>query len=345
MRLVCSIALLLFACSRAVPAPIGRDPAPSAVATCGGERVPTDLRPAAESGAEGVAIAGDGSIGAVVADGQQAEGARGIVVWTSDGRVRERWRIDVDSIAFAGDGRLAFTAREANGILDRRTGCAQRWKVSGGLQRLRGDGRLLVADDEHLRLIDPSSGAIVRETAVDDAVALDVGGDTIAVLDASHLLHLYSRDLSPRSAPPSILASLAEARVVAVSPDGALVAAGEVKSYTVKFPPFTKPGNPFRHRSFVRLVAAASGTEIDRFASAPTAIAFSPDGSALAIAEYGTLSIRTLSTKAMRVLERGLSFAQQLAWSPDGHTLALAEWRGAVRAFDVATGKARELTP
>jgi WD40 repeat protein len=276
--------------------------------------------------------------------GGAVEGADGIVVWSADGGQKERYRMYAGAIAFAKDGRLAFTSVDESGILDRKTGCAQRWKVRGRALRIGADGRIVIAGDGHVRALDPN-GTIVHDALLEGPVALDVADDTVAVLDGLHGLHLYPSDLSSVRDVASVPDGLGNAQVVAIAPDRSLVAAGAVEKYAVKYPPGTMPGSPYRHRTFVRLVALPAATEIERFESDVYALAFSPDSATLAVADDRYLSIRKVSDKTTRVLDDKLSFAQQLVWSADRKTLALAEWRGSVRVYDVATGSARVLAP
>lgn len=73
-------------------------------------------------------------------------------------------------------------------------------------------------------------------------------------------------------------------------------------------------------------------------------MAFSPDGASLAAAGYGVV-LRTIATRATRVLDKFAEYPRQIAWSPDGRVVALADWRGAVRLYDPAGGEPRVLAP
>jgi hypothetical protein len=341
----------LWGCSR--PAAIAHDPAPESATRCVGEEVPVDLAAAKVPYVNGVAVAGDGTIAAVVGQSGEAsshvDGADGIVVWGADGAVKERYRMYAWHVAFAKDGRLAFSSSDESGVLDRRTGCARTWKIRGPLLRFRADGALVIAGDGRVRAVDAESGAIVAERALEGPVALDVASGRVAVLDGAHGLHLLPGDLSSQRDVVDASDGLGNGQVVSIAPSGAWVAAGATERYPVTYPKWTKPGSPFRHRLMVRTVALPAGTEIERFESDAYALAYAPDSATLAVADDRVLSLRAVAengkSKVARVLDDKVSFAQQLAWSSDGARLVLADWRGAVRVYDVATGAVRVLAP
>jgi WD40 repeat protein len=110
---------------------------------------------------------------------------------------------------------------------------------------------------------------------------------------------------------------------VAFSPDGARLASG---------------GNS----DAIRLWDAATGQLLGTFGDQyqfPTSLAWLPDGTRLAVANYTAIQVWDPVTGGlMRELEGHTDTIQSVAWSPDGTRLASAGYDGVVRLWDTATG-------
>lgn len=95
----------------------------------------------------------------------------------------------------------------------------------------------------------------------------------------------------------------------------------------------------------VHLWEATTGKEVARLLSdikGVEAIAFSPDGKALAAGGWGDekVTIWDLPTRRrLTELKTGSSFVTSMAFSPDGVTLALGTYQSGIRIFNTFTGK------
>ena len=100
------------------------------------------------------------------------------------------------------------------------------------------------------------------------------------------------------------------------------------------------------HGSYVRLIDASSGKNIDKFTSGAGwvhALAFSPDGQTLASGTAQHLvHLRDVARRKMRLTLRGHQREiRGVAWSPDGTTLASSDSGGQLKLWDPATGQER----
>lgn len=325
------------------------------------EHLPTDLPAAKPPYPDSVTWSSNGALVAA-AIGQSGEassrvdGAQGIVVWSaSNGEVLKRWRIPVQSVRFAHAGdRLAYASVWESGVIDLKIDCAQRWHRRGPLVTWSADDRsLFLAGFDRLAAIDPTNGALLHERPAGEEsprlVAIDASTTRLAVQDELHNVRTLGTDLSLVADLPNEPNAIGNARAVAISPDGSLVASARIENVPVKVPPNTMPGSPFTQRFFVRIVSVADGRLKSVFPGDPEALAFSPDGMSLAIAESleSRLLVRNVTTGETKVLDKKVYFPQRLAWSPDGRSVALADWRGAIRIYDVehAASPPRILVP
>jgi hypothetical protein len=90
--------------------------------------------------------------------------------------------------------------------------------------------------------------------------------------------------------------------------------------------------------------ACVPGTLLFSASQAPRALALSPDGNVVAVADRGALVLRDAATLApIRYLLPTLDHWQEVAFSPDGHTLRARTVDGLRFRIDIATGKAERL--
>src|SRR3954471_4747947 len=75
-------------------------------------------------------------------------------------------------------------------------------------------------------------------------------------------------------------------------------------------------------------------------------LAFSPDGSLLAVAREYAVELRdAVGGQPLRVLAGHTGNVRGVAFSPDGERLASASWDHTVRVWDLATGKTVRTLP
>src|SRR4029077_2787469 len=90
--------------------------------------------------------------------------------------------------------------------------------------------------------------------------------------------------------------------------------------------------------------ACVPGTLLFSASQAPRALALSPDGNVVAVADRGALVLRDAATLVpIRYLLPTLDHWQEVAFSPDGHTLRAQTVDGLRFRIDVASGKAERL--
>lgn len=198
---------------------------------------------------------------------------------------------------------------------------SSRWAAAA----FSGDGRSVVAlAGPHLEVFDLASGArtATHKTAWASNLSLSVSfdGKTIAAARPAETLVHREGDAKPRSHKGSMKA--------AISPDGTRLARVVSKGT----------------ESWVELdVVGVKGkaTRIETGSSYVEALAFSPDGSHLAIAARGAkLLICSLADGATKHLP-SLDTVAKLVWSPDGRRLAVASFNESA-VIDLATGKTKK---
>jgi WD40 repeat protein len=193
------------------------------------------------------------------------------------------------------------------------------------------DGRraLTGGDDRVARLWDVESGqvlAVLHHRNPLTAVAFDKDGRTLltaAARDAIRVWHVPEEAASfPGQRHP------ARVRVVAVSPDGSLVATGaddrQVRLWKTSSGKLVPAGDPLPHGSPIQ------------------AIAFSPDGKVVATAaaqEPKGAQLWDTSTRERRAVLAHPDNLSQVCFSPDGRLAATAGFRGDVRVWDVSSGR------
>jgi WD40 repeat protein len=167
---------------------------------------------------------------------------------------------------------------------------------------------------------------------------------------------LYLWDLGTQELRATLEGHEKEIEEVVFSPDGRTVAtaAGVVKLWdtaTRRNRTLLEAMSPLAFAPYGGVLAAAhrrapaiglwdvaSGEQTGRgFSVAPAALAFSPDGAALAVGSRDT-SVQLFNVSTGRQLERFLGHTVapgRLAFSPDGHTLASSSSDGEVKLWDV----------
>jgi WD40 repeat protein len=229
-----------------------------------------------------------------------------------------------------------------------------------------GDGKLLASageDDETLKFWDPSTGRPVgAPVKVPDGlptqISLSPDGRLLAAatLVDARLVDVRTRRVVGES-PASAGANIEE---VAFSPDGHTVAAGgnrldlfrvegrklhegaKRRPFSVDAFAFDPNGGVLAVSEFDEIVFREASTgrrEGDslKIPSEQTALAFSPDGTLLASADFGGSLVRLWDVRTRRLRERlrgHVGDATSLAFSPDGETLASGGEDGTIRLWD-----------
>ena len=127
-------------------------------------------------------------------------------------------------------------------------------------------------------------------------------------------------------------------RVLALSPDGRMVAAGEVMLPKIY---------PRNYKAAVIVLSAETGKELARVPSFANRVVFSPEGKRLAVVKGGVALWSLAGKKLLRTFKAGRLGCGSAAFSPDGRLIAAGggydpatdKSRGAVAVWDVATGR------
>ena len=260
------------------------------------------------------------------------------------GTVRFRHGAPVTFLAFAPDGKTLLASNGGPFVL---------WETASGrrLRLLPGmtsgatsaafspDGKTLtlIGRGGALQVWDPATGKELRQfsaPAKDLAlVTLSSDGKTAALLNSNQVLRLWDlttdKELRRLTTPvnPQNGQQNFSGRLLAISPDGKLVAAAGTRNGKV----------------IIRLWEVDSGRERPALIKLPvilTCLTFSPDGQTLAVAENDrVVTLVNLKTgdKFYRAAEMRGS-AQGIAFAPDGKALALVSREG-IDLMDRATGK------
>jgi WD40 repeat protein len=234
----------------------------------------------------------------------------------------------VDGAALSRDGRSIVTWS--------RDGTARVWDTQGGVARVNltgpggaitsaafdpsGEFVVTTSADGRARIwrsrVDAELRPLARVPTPISAAAFSADGTAVVVAARSGISILRAAD-GRRTA----LVPTGPVRLIAVSPDGSLVAAAQgrqVRAWRVT-------GEP-----------ASAFEEED----APTALAFSPDARRLALGAHdGTVRIRTVEGRRVATLTGVQRHVTSLSFSPSGELLAAGLGNGAVAVWNVQSGR------
>lgn len=202
-----------------------------------------------------------------------------------------------------------------------------------GCVAFSGDGKLVGATGESLRIFDAATGTMVREEKLPYAptsLAFSPNGSRFAV-DAAGGIRVFSLDAN--QPPRDLMGHTKRVLSLVFSPDGTLLASGSSDNT-------------------IRIWDVATGTEkfeLSGHTHLVNAVAFSRDGKRLASGSSDStvrvwdvttgMSLQTLQLKK----SGGLETVESVAFSPDGTLLATAGHDDALRMWDLASGEARPL--
>jgi WD40 repeat protein len=283
------------------------------------------------------ALSPDGKILATTPSVHLNRGGPDLLLWdVTTGRLLRSTRAAVEwaiRLRFTPDGKALLAERRYGGgvrAFDVASGKdLGLWgppEARSGLLALSRDGKLLASvDGTSLQLLETATGKRVRALGnVRDPMSLAffpdgqslgvVGSFRLAVWDVARGERLHELD-----------------RLVgcwASSPDGRLVAAGDLQSDQLTF------WEPASGKSRHRLRTASEAR--------PAALNFSPDGKTLAVAlTNGTVQLREVATGTELLASLGHGGGLlALSLSPDGRKLATAGLDRTLRVWGTATGKA-----
>lgn len=247
----------------------------------------------------------------------------------------------ITSLVFSADGRQVFSAAGISDfplqIWDARTGERrdELGKNPNSVQRIvpSPDGKLLAAcgyNDHTIRLWDPASRKEVRvfkgHRFPIDSVAWSADGKTLASVSREKSLRVWDVTTGKQRWMTTI--QLDWAGVVALSPDGKIVAVGGFAD------------------GLIRLWSIETNKELQSIKTPQQfvyTLDFSPDGLSLASAgASGTIQLWEPTTgRLLNQLDTKTGLTNELAFSRDGRALVSGHNDGSVRLWEVATRKER----
>jgi RNA polymerase sigma factor (sigma-70 family) len=250
-------------------------------------------------------------------------------------------RTYITSLVYSADGRQVFSAAGISDfplqIWDARTGQRrdELGKNPNGVQRivLSPDGKLLAAcgyNDHTIRLWDPASRKEVRvfkgHKFPIDSVAWSADGKTLASVSGEKSLRVWDAATGKQRWMTTI--QLDWAGVVALSPDGKIVAVGGFAD------------------GLIRLWSVETDKELQSIKTPQQyvyTLDFSPDGSSLASAgASGTIQLWEPTTgKLLDQLDTKTKWTSEVVFTHGGRALVSGHQDGSVRLWEVATRNVR----
>jgi WD40 repeat protein len=223
---------------------------------------------------------------------------------------------------------------------------------------LSPDARLLalLGEDKHLRLLDPATGKELHqfkepfERGV--LLAFSPEGRRLALVapDEPQAVRLWDTATGRELPPLRDTSARVPQPMLAFAPDGRTILTGHPEAWTVRrwelatgkerrpfvIPPVARTGD---ERVRGHFVIVRGGAVIETRSDSPAALALSPDGQLLAVAQAESVCLCSLATgQVVRRCGHDLK-VNALALSPSGKLLATASDDRTVRLWDVHTGR------